>query len=130
MKRARSHDQKLRGTVVTTGRVRVYTINMATDEPSPTELRLLCLLDRELSGRDVAGAYLKTYGKRIAYGTLYTLLRRLGTSGWVNARDDADADGRVRFFVITAAGVRARFYALSTHNDEGRALRRGLGEPS
>ena len=80
---------------------------MARKIPSPVELRLLVLVDRERSGREVAKLHKKETGKAISYGTLYTTFRRLREQGWVKTRDDEDEDGRVRFFLITASGVRA-----------------------
>ncbi len=71
------------------------------------QYQLLALVSlRELSGRDVAKRYEQETGKSISYGTLYTTFRRMREAGWVTARDDADEDGRVRFFRITASGIR------------------------
>jgi DNA-binding PadR family transcriptional regulator len=77
---------------------------------SATEMQLLALVsdrDQELSGRDIAKLYRQETGRTISYGTLYTTLRRLKESGWITSRDAEDVDGRVRYFLITATGVRA-----------------------
>ena len=76
--------------------------------PSDTELDLLNALGRqEISGRDLARQYQKETGKNLSYGTLYSAMRRLKDAGWVEARDDEDEDGRVRFFKISPNGSRA-----------------------
>lgn len=75
--------------------------------PSPVEMQLLALVTTERSGREVALRYKEETGKSISYGTLYTTFRRLKEAGWVDVRDDADEDGRIRFFLINGAGVRA-----------------------
>ena len=74
---------------------------------SATELKLLSLVTTERNGREVAKLYRKETGKRISYGTLYTTFRRLRERGWVRMRGDRGSDGRIRFFVVTASGVRA-----------------------
>ena len=72
---------------------------------SPIETQLLSLvLAKELSGRDVAKLYKAETGRSISYGTLYTTFRRLKEGGLVNARDDEDEDGRVRYFSATGQG--------------------------
>jgi DNA-binding PadR family transcriptional regulator len=76
--------------------------------PSPCEFELLSLALMERSGREIAGLYRSATGKPIAYGTLYTTLRRMKERGWVSSRESADADGRLRFFRITGKGTRAR----------------------
>lgn len=77
------------------------------DLPSEIEFRLLALVVTERSGRDVAKAFEKAAGRAISYGTLYVTFGRLKDAGWVTVRDDEDADGRVRWFRITAAGSKA-----------------------
>jgi DNA-binding PadR family transcriptional regulator len=75
--------------------------------PSTKELELMALVEsEELSGREVAKRYEKETNKRISYGTLYTTFRRLKESGWVEARESSDDDGRVRYFRLTGAGIR------------------------
>src|SRR6266581_4015680 len=75
--------------------------------PSTKELELMALVEfEELSGREVAKRYEQETEKRISYGTLYTTFRRLKESGWVEACDSSDVDGRVRYFRLTGAGVR------------------------
>lgn len=69
---------------------------------------------REKIGRQIALDFAEDIGESIGYGTLYTTLRRLRDSGLVEARDDVDADGRVRYFKITAEGLRT----LSNRSDE------------
>lgn len=61
---------------------------------------------REMAGRDIRIAFEKEFG-RISYGTLYTTLRRLRESGFLEDRDDADADGRIRYFKLTGKGQTA-----------------------
>lgn len=75
--------------------------------PSETEFRLLALVASERSGREVAKAFEKETKRPIAYGTLYVTFGRLKDAGWVTVRDDEDADGRVRWFRITAEGSKA-----------------------
>jgi len=75
--------------------------------PSVRETELLALVVAERSGRDVAKRYREWTGQNLSYGTLYVVLRRLVEQGWVKVRDDEDADGRVRFFRVTATGARA-----------------------
>jgi DNA-binding PadR family transcriptional regulator len=76
---------------------------------SHVEIALLSVLhlNEEQAGREVAASFRKEIGREIALGTLYTTLRRLKEEGLVNARDDEDEDGRIRFFTITANGTRA-----------------------
>jgi len=77
--------------------------------PSKTEMGLILALGaREISGRDLAKRYQHETGKVISYGTLYTTLKRLKDGGWVESRDDEDADGRVRFFKLTGPGCSAQ----------------------
>lgn len=57
----------------------------------------------EMAGRAIGAEYEKEFG-RINYGTLYTTLRRLRESGFVDSRDDSDDDGRVRYFTLTGNG--------------------------
>ena len=85
--------------------------------PSDTEFRLLALVVSERSGREVAQAFEKEAGRAISYGTLYTAFRRLREAGWVTVRDDEDADGRVRWFQITAAGSKAMRQAREQYRD-------------
>lgn len=99
--------------------MRVYTTGMKL--PSQTEYELLVVLaPRELPGRTVAQRYEEQTGRGIAYGTLYTTLRRMTEAGWIKARDDEDEDGRVRHFKVTGLGDRAitegrkTFSALAT----------------
>jgi DNA-binding PadR family transcriptional regulator len=75
--------------------------------PSPTQFRLMSLVTSERSGREVAKLYQEQAGSAISYGTLYTTLGRLRDEGWVTVRDDADQDGRVRFFKLSGKGVKA-----------------------
>jgi DNA-binding PadR family transcriptional regulator len=77
------------------------------DLPSGTEFQLLTLVVTERSGREVAKLYEKETKRSISYGTLYTTFRRLREWGWVTVRDDEDEDGRIRWFRITASGVKA-----------------------
>lgn len=83
--------------------------------PSDVEMQLLALVDTERSGREVALRYKAETGRTISYGTLYTTFRRLKEEGWVSVRDDADEDGRVRYFKITGAGVTALRSAREHH---------------
>src|SRR5262245_53101329 len=87
------------------------------DLPSETELRLLALVVTEQSGRQVADSYEKATGREILPGTLYVTFRRLREAGWVTVRDDEHADGRVRWFQITAAGAKAMQRARDHHRD-------------
>ena len=80
-------------------------------------LQLLALVDTERSGREVAMRYTVETGKAISYGTLYTTFRRLKDAGWVSVRDDADEDGRVRYFRITGAGALALRNARKHHEN-------------
>lgn len=73
--------------------------------PSPVEYKLLTSLGvREVSGRDLAKRYEADQGTSISYGTLYTAMRRLKESGWVEARDADEPDRRVRYFRLSAYG--------------------------
>ena len=89
--------------------VQVYTIGMVKRIPSDAELELLVLVDREVSGRQVAQLYEKVTGRKIAVGTLYTTLRRMAAVGWVRMRKagEKDPDSRARYYRQTAAGRRA-----------------------
>lgn len=71
---------------------------------------------REVSGRDLAKRYDEENGSSISFGTLYTTMRRLKEAGWVEARDDGEGDGRVRFFKMSGAGARVlpRLLSLQT----------------
>ena len=97
--------------------------------PSATEMQLLALVSAcERSGREVAALYEDETGSKISYGTLYTTFRRLKDFGWVEARDDEDEDGRVRFFQTTGLGrqaldeARSYYQSLSVFGlSEGRA---------
>lgn len=95
------------------------------DLPSEIEMKLLALVATERSGREAAKKFKAVEGRPMSYGTLYTTFRRLKEAGWVTMRDDADADGRVRYFKITGRGVdaleRARRYheRLATFGLEG-----------
>lgn len=75
--------------------------------PSPTEMNLLTALGaREISGRDLAKRYEQETGSSISYGTLYTTMRRLKDSGWVEVREAETEDRRVRYFKISGAGAK------------------------
>jgi DNA-binding PadR family transcriptional regulator len=72
---------------------------------SNLEFQLLAVLGaKEQSGREVAAAYHQETDQDLSYGSLYTTLRRLKESGFVDARDAEDADGRVRYFKINGHG--------------------------
>jgi DNA-binding PadR family transcriptional regulator len=74
---------------------------------SDREMKLLAIVAfEELPGREIAQRYEKEHGRSIAYGTLYTTFRRLRDEKLVSVRDDEDADGRIRYFRITAYGKR------------------------
>ncbi len=76
--------------------------------PSDKEFQLLALVAfKEKTGREVAKQFELDEGKSISYGTLYTTFRRMKEAGWVASRDDQDEDGRVRYFQITDAGLKA-----------------------
>ncbi len=83
--------------------------------PSDVEFRLLALAVEERSGREIAREYKKDVGRSVSYGTLYTTFRRLKEAGWVRVREDSDADGRVRFFQTSGAGLRALAAARAHH---------------
>lgn len=85
----------------------MYGIRVNTIMPSEKQFQLLALCAHEKSGRELAKAYEKEAGRKISYGTLYTTMRRLKEAGFVTVRDDEDADGRIRFFQATGAGLRA-----------------------
>ncbi len=87
------------------------------DLPSETEFMLLALVVAERTGREVAKAFEKATGRAISYGTLYVTFGRLKDSGWVTVRDDEDADGRVRWFRITAVGSKAMQRAREHHRE-------------
>ena len=75
---------------------------------SRTELELLGTLGaRRLSGRELARLYEKETLRSISYGTLYTTMGRLRDQGWVEQQDSENEDGRLRYFVITGAGIAA-----------------------
>ena len=75
------------------------------DSLSNLEFQLLALLgSKEQTGREVAAAYDRETGGKLSYGTLYTTLRRLKESGFLDARDADDVDGRVRYFKINGHG--------------------------
>ncbi len=74
--------------------------------PTQTELELLAALGaKRLTGRELAIRYKDHVEKSISYGTLYTTMARLKDEGWVTQEDSADADGRLRYFQMTGAGV-------------------------
>jgi DNA-binding PadR family transcriptional regulator len=75
--------------------------------PSDLELALLALTVRESTGRQLAQEYEKRHKKPLSYGSLYTTLRRMVETGWLKQREDADEDGRLRWYLITAEGRRA-----------------------
>src|SRR5947209_5871301 len=75
---------------------------------SRTELELLGTLgSRRLSGRELARLYEGETRRNIAYGTLYTTMGRLRDQGLVEQQDSEDEDGRLRYFVMTGAGITA-----------------------
>lgn len=88
--------------------------------PSPRELQLLALVVTETIGRDVAKAYEQETGKRIPYGTVYSLLDQMEEAGWVRSRDDMRNGRRVRHFKLKGPGVKAL--------NRGREYYRGLAE--
>jgi DNA-binding PadR family transcriptional regulator len=72
---------------------------------SNLEFQLLAVLGaKEQSGRDVALAYHGETGQELSYGSLYTTLRRLKESGFVDTRESEDEDGRIRYFKINGHG--------------------------
>jgi DNA-binding PadR family transcriptional regulator len=72
---------------------------------SNLEFQLLAVLcAKEQSGRDVAAAYHQETGQDLAFGSLYSTLRRLKESGFVDVRDAEDSDGRIRYFKINGHG--------------------------
>jgi len=83
--------------------------------PSDVEFRLLALAVEERSGREIAREYKREVGRSISYGTLYTTFRRLKDAGWVRVREDEDADGRLRYFQTSGAGLRALASARAHH---------------
>ena len=83
---------------------------------SDKEMKLLAIIaGTELSGREIARRYEKEHNASISYGTLYTTFRRLRQAKLVSARDDEDADGRIRFFSITGHGLRVLNEARDYH---------------
>lgn len=85
-------------------------------------LLLEALGAREHSGRNLAERYREHTGKSISWGTLYTAMRRLKESGWVDVRDDEDEDGRIRFFKLSSAGARALPHVHSLNNIFGEGV--------
>jgi DNA-binding PadR family transcriptional regulator len=84
--------------------------------PSPIEFSLLAVLgSQEMSGREIAEAFKAEHARSISYGTLYTALRRLKEAGWIEVREDADADGRLKFFKLTGSGRATIRSALQAH---------------
>lgn len=77
---------------------------MGKKNPSELEFRLLSLLAKERTGRELAKMLEKTGGKEIAYGTLYVALGRMREAGWIVARPDPNGDGRTRLFKIRGEG--------------------------
>ena len=74
---------------------------------APLQLQLLALTVQEKTGREIADLYYRDTKRHISYGTLYTTLRRLREDGFLTIRDAEDVDGRLRYFKIDAAGVKA-----------------------
>lgn len=74
----------------------------------------------------MAKLYKSETGSRISYGTLYTTFRRMQERGWVTVTEDSDADGRVRFFLITASGLRAFDRSRASYSELG-SLRPATG---
>ncbi len=85
--------------------------------PSSLQAQLLSLVIRERSGREIARAFERAFGRAVSYGTLYTTLRRMKDEGWIACRDDQDADGRVRYFQIRALGSKALARSIETSED-------------
>lgn len=85
--------------------------------PSPLEMDLLCALgSREVSGRELAKRYESEHGKSISYGSLYTTMRRLKETGWVEMREDEEVDRRVRYFKMTGHGISALQSLIRAHS--------------
>ena len=79
------------------------------DLPSRKELEILSLLGHERTGREIAQAYQRCFGRAISYGTLYATLGRAKDEGWIRSRQvKSAADGRFRYFKLTEKGKRAR----------------------
>ena len=88
---------------------------------SVIQTRLLALVsDEELSGLDLQQAYLERQEEKIALGTLYWTMRKMGERGWIKVRDDDSSDGRFRYFAITDKGreilANSREYYRATAN--------------
>lgn len=76
--------------------------------PSKKQFELLALLvPGELSGGDLAKAYEKARGRKIAYGTLYVTLDRMRELKWITSREDTNEVGRLTIYNITAGGRQA-----------------------
>ena len=76
--------------------------------PSPMQMKVLLLISDKRSGRELVELYRREWGESIPDGTLYTTLRRLKEAGWVSVEEARNADGRVRFFQLSARGAKAR----------------------
>lgn len=95
---------------------------------TPLESQLLALVVRKRSGREIAQRFMATQGRAIAFGTLYTTLRRLADEELVEIETDPSEGGdkRVRYFEITGAGTaalnRAKEYylALALYDPDAR----------
>jgi hypothetical protein len=69
------------------------------------EERLLTILRRaqgEVSGRNLANAYISEYGSPLPYGHLNATMRRLLEAGLVEVRIEFHEYGSVRFFSARA----------------------------
>ena len=75
--------------------------------PSARELQLLALVVKETIGREVAKVFEKETGKRIPYGTVYSLLDAMAEAGWVSSREEMRNGRRIRLFRIKGAGAKA-----------------------
>lgn len=74
--------------------------------PSKTEFVLLQLLgDQTLTGRELH-ALSKAKKKPVAYGTIYTTMKRLKDNGWIEVEDHAE-DDRKKLFSVRKNGIRA-----------------------
>lgn len=75
--------------------------------PSPRELQLLALVVSERIGREIVKHYESKTGKRLPYGTAYTLLNSMAEAGWISSKDDIRNGRRVRRYQIQSGGSKA-----------------------
>lgn len=83
--------------------------------PSEREIELLALVITKRSGREVAKKYFESTGKKIPYGTVYTVFAQMEARKWVKIEQCTEGDRRVRRIEIAKGGIAALAAARKHH---------------